>query len=749
MVSTRYTKILIANTGGLFPAEWIYPADDLFPVEAGVREITNIVAGSLKLDEMIAERTPQFGQLYSSKFECKVYLEDDLSGKNIAVYQENEGVLHGVFFGKIDSCKTDRVGTDRTIVAYDPAYELREINVATWWEQFWSDKETATLKQVRDSLTTYLQISSEDVTLPNDDLVVTKTVSLSTCTFQQMLKMICELNCCFPHVNRNGNLDYIILNTDDTPTDLDGRYEWTNSNFEEYTTTEIDGVQFFDSGNQLKYTVGNSENAYPIAKNIFLYDKPTSVLISVGNTILDYLSELTYNPANIKMIISDMTFRLGDYVTAEGHNFYIFQNSISGQQFIEQTIKAQGDRQLYSGASHMEYGDFILNEKISRVIANVEEFYTEYTNYAQQTTTKINQNADRIEFQAGKLSNYQGSYIPTTSNSPASSWNTDAKKEAHEGEIFYNPTTRKYYKWGKVNNVWTWAETTDINVARNLSSQLSIESGKITIGTGRLEINAENFTLDVDGNMTANSATLKNANIISTTTQGAGIDVNATNGKIIFLYNDNEIATIVAKKVGNYFHLDVTSDDYISVNADKDVNINADRDINLNAGRHIDIKATDNLDLSSGQPMTFISDSYITIQSTTGVINIVAEDNIDLSGDNGASLSSNAQTNISGEYVSINATNGISAISDSMSLYTNDAKVDINSDTVDIYGYNGVNIDCNGRDFNPNGRINASAGITVSYGLDIDCGISWEGYSLSKGTVTDYYGDSINVVCWD
>ena len=575
MVSTRYTKILIANTGGLFPAEWIYPADDLFPVEAGVREITNIVAGSLKLDEMIAERIPQFGQLYSSKFECKIYLEDDLSGKNIAVYQEDEGVLHGVFFGKIDSCKTDRVGTDRTIVAYDPAYELREINVATWWEQFWSDRETATLKQVRDSLTRYSQISSEDVTLPNDDLVVTKTVSLSTCTFQQMLKMICELNCCFPHVNRNGNLDYIILNTDDTPTDLDELYEWTNSNFEEYTTTEIDGVQFFDSGDQLKYTVGNSENAYPVSKNIFLYDKPTSVLQSVGNTMLGYLEDLTYNPASIKMIISDMTFRLGDYVTAEGHNFYIFQNSISGQQFIEQTIKAQGDRQLYSGASHMEYGDFILNEKISRVIANVEAFYTEYTNYAQQTTTKINQNADRIEFQAGKLSNYQGSYIPTTSNSPAVSWNTDAKKAEHENEIFYNPSTGKYYKWEKTNNVWGWTETTDINVARNLSSQLSIESGQIVLESGRLIVETGNFQLDENGILTATGAILENAVIESK--RGAGVEIQSMgidSAKISF-NDDDAYINYQKSRWGGRQHT------YLYLNSSEEILITADEDLSL------------------------------------------------------------------------------------------------------------------------------------------------------------------------
>ena len=128
----------------------------------------------------------------------------------------------------------------------------------------------------------------------------------------------------------------------------------------------------------------------------------------------------------------------------------------------------------------------------------------------------------------------------------------------------------------------------------------------------------------------------------------------------------------------------------------------------------------------------------------------MAEDNIDLSGDNGASLSSNAQTSVSGESVSIGATNGTTAISsnDSVSLYTNDASVNINSDTVDIFGYNGVNIDCNGRDFNPNGRINASAGITVNYGLDIDCGITWGSETLYKDYFYDQDGNRINIVSW-
>ena len=572
MVLTRQTKIFIADENILFPSEMLYPANNIIP---GLREITNIIEGSMKLDELIVESTPQFGQLYSSKFECGIYLEMDLSGKSIAVYQEDNNVLHSIFLGKVDSCKTDRVGTDRTIIAYDLAYTTGSINVAPWWETFWSTREAATLKQLRDSLLGYVGVSGDDVTLPNDTIEVHKNVILSTCTFQQMLKMICELNCCFPHISRSGNMEYILIDGEETPVDLEGRYEWTNSNFEEYHTSQITGVQFFDSGDQLKYTVGEYENAYPINKNFLLYDANTTTLIDVGTTMLARLSKFAYTPASIKMIISDMTLHLGDCVSAEGCRFYIFQNSLSGSQLIEQTIKANGDEYLYKGAAHLKYGEWVLNEKIARVVQTVEEFYTEYTDYARQTTTRINQNADKIEFQAGKLSNYQGSYIPTASNSPANTWNTDDKKEAHEGEIFYNPSTGKYYKWGKVNNVWTWTETTDINVARNLSSQLSIESGKITIGTGRLEINAENFTLDTDGNMTANSATLRNANIISTTTQGSGIDVNASNGKIIFLYNDAEIATIMAeRRYGYRATLSIASDYDIELSAGDRVSIN-------------------------------------------------------------------------------------------------------------------------------------------------------------------------------
>ena len=97
IVSTRETFIWVTEDGGLYPSNHIFPSDDLYPRDAGLKQVTNIVAGSLKLEGHICEKIPQLGQLYASKFECQVYLEEDLKGKYIQVYQSDNGVERTLF----------------------------------------------------------------------------------------------------------------------------------------------------------------------------------------------------------------------------------------------------------------------------------------------------------------------------------------------------------------------------------------------------------------------------------------------------------------------------------------------------------------------------------------------------------------------------------------------------------------------------------------------------------------------------
>ena len=411
MIADRETHILISDEG-LFPAEYIYPSDDLFPEDPSLRQVSNIVAGSLKLDELISENIPQFGQMFASKFECTVYLEEDLSGKFIHVYQVKDGVSSDVFAGKIDSCKLDKVGTDRKLIAYDLAYERGQQNIADWWERFWYGRQTATLKQVRESLLSSVGLVYEQVELPNDNMTVTKTVSLTSCTMTAMLRMICELNYCFPHLDRTGYMTFIMLNTEPDPEDikdLTNQYEGLNSTFEDFTTSTITGVQFYDSDSELKYTYGATDNAYPIKQNIFLYDRPTSVLDTIGRQMMDYFSEFSYTPATVKMIIGEMDLQLGDYVHTEKGDFYVMENSYSGSQFFEQTIRAKGQELLYGGTPNFDYNEIILSEKIARVRQTVEAFEVEYADFKEDTQANFEVTADSISSEVSRAQRAESS----------------------------------------------------------------------------------------------------------------------------------------------------------------------------------------------------------------------------------------------------------------------------------------------------------------------------------------------------
>ena len=409
IVSQRQTHILVADEDGLYPAQTVIPADDLFPVDPNLTDITNIVAGSLKLSELIAEKVPQFGQMYASKFECKVYLTDDLKSKFIQVYQLDGDVYKAVFTGLIDSCKLDKLGTDRTIVAYDYGYTKGKLNVAEWWTQFWTGKETSTtLKACRDSMLTWAGITFENVELPNDSLQITKTVDLTSCTLTTMLKMMCELSYCFPHFDRTGELKFILLNLEPEVIDLTDKYEWAKSTFEEYVTSEITGVQFYDSGSELKYTYGETDNAYPVRQNIFLYDRPTTVLDSVAQQFMEYLSEFTYTPASVKMIISDLDLELGQYIHTEKGNFYILRNTLSGAQLYEQTLKAEGQSVLYGGTPNFDYNEVVLNERIARVKQTVEAFEVDYEDFKEGTAANFQVTSEAISSEVSRATTAEG-----------------------------------------------------------------------------------------------------------------------------------------------------------------------------------------------------------------------------------------------------------------------------------------------------------------------------------------------------
>ena len=281
--------------------------------EIDVRHIS-IESGSLLLEEILCEGNIVFGETNATRFEATIYNLVDVSGLKIKVYQtDNEGNNRkNLFEGYVDSCKQDKAGYYRNLVAYDALYSIGNANVAGWWLQFWSNRKTATLKELRESLCVWVNLVYDtSVSLHNDDFVCSKTATLSSVSFNTMLRWICEIQCTIPHIDRDGVLRFISLSNQPI-IDITDEYEYGSSEFEGFVTAPIDTVELYDYDNALVATT-NSTGAVP-SKNIYTI-KDNSLLFSLVDdginnsasafvrSYLTQISQIRYTPCDINMIV--------------------------------------------------------------------------------------------------------------------------------------------------------------------------------------------------------------------------------------------------------------------------------------------------------------------------------------------------------------------------------------------------------------------------------------------------------------
>lgn len=419
-LDTRQTHIWVSGYQALYPRNDLFPDDDLFPSDRGVYLSNNIVAGTMKLDEIIVDGEQiVFGNLYSNKFEVQIYGEIvvdgepvnvgdyDFSNQFIYVFQEDDGVYKQIFTGKVDSCKRNRDGYDKQIVAYDSAYLYNNQNIAPWWEDFWDAKgagATATLGELRLSLLEYVGVRYSRVVLPNDSISIKKTVDLSSFSFGSCLRMMCEINCCFPHFSRDNILEFVVLDEEANAKNIENLYEAPSTTFEEFETQPITGIQFLNSDGELKYRVGTDANVYTVnGDNILLLDCDTAQLIAIGTNMLSYVSDLSYRPVTIKMVVGDLSYNLGDRLVTSQGTHYILQNSYSGPQFVEQEIRCDGQETIKEAGRTLDTTTLVLNQRIAKVVFDVEHFETEFTEYKEEIdgtltelSSSISQNSTAI-----------------------------------------------------------------------------------------------------------------------------------------------------------------------------------------------------------------------------------------------------------------------------------------------------------------------------------------------------------------
>lgn len=325
---------------------------DTFTVyDTAVTPGLGISSGSMSLEEILCDTELEFGAYNSNKFEVQMYgLENDVSGYTIEVWDEaTPGVANRkyIFKGIIDSATTDNSNVYRQIVAYDKMFYVRDVDVAAWWENYWDRlpepttegaPKTTTMSALRETLTGYVGLDVVVTTLPNDTLTITKFTSFTSVKFGTLLKMICEVQCCFPNINRRGYMEYVQLGT--TATSLSDKYDTKKCQFEDYTTKLITGINVFSSSDSLVQSYGTEGNCYPISGNIFLLSLDATALQSALQVMYNAISSIQYVPAVVPLIISDYEYHLGQKISTDRGVHYILNQSLSGSVLIDQTLNS-------------------------------------------------------------------------------------------------------------------------------------------------------------------------------------------------------------------------------------------------------------------------------------------------------------------------------------------------------------------------------------------------------------------------
>ena len=140
------------------------------------------------------------------------------------------------------------------------------------------------------------------------------------------------------------------------------------------------------------------------------------------------------------------------------------------QVFVKEPVPPYEVNDLYfTGAeilvcvSSRETGDYNASDWTKKDNYTDDTALTEFIqNVYTDDIAKIQESLD------GQIMTYFYDYTPTLDNLPASDWKTEEDRTNHEGDLFYNKTDKRSYRFFKKDNEWTWDLVLDPEVNKAL-----------------------------------------------------------------------------------------------------------------------------------------------------------------------------------------------------------------------------------------------------------------------------------------
>lgn len=327
----------------------------------------SIVSESLSLTEELEQNhNLTFTGCIASRLSLKVRaLTQDVRGQKVVVtIQIGTDTPLPLFIGRIDS--QDNLSHRDVLTAleaYDDLVRVNNTDVKAWYDSL---TFPMTVAAFRASFWSYLGITEELTTLPNDSLSMTKTITDEVINAGKIAKWICQLNARYGRINRAGNFEYVKLTpiteglypandlypADNLyPSDENFNAEFTGGTYntvqyEPFKTAPITGVYIWDMGGINQGQAGTAGNVLSIA------DNPLAWAVNMATAAANIYAEVydvQFIPAQISAIGLPY-METGDIVAIHTDEnmvrTYILSRTLNGIQALTDSFRSDSDEYL-------------------------------------------------------------------------------------------------------------------------------------------------------------------------------------------------------------------------------------------------------------------------------------------------------------------------------------------------------------------------------------------------------------------
>ena len=472
----------------------------------------DIVSESMEISESLCSGTElRFGSCEASVFKLRIIGNViPLIGETFTVSMYIGDIAEPFTLGtyKVTSDKPTADRKFRDIVAHDAIYDIINADVAAWYNGILPGKDsTTTLRAFRDSFAAHFGVEQEEITLPNDEMVVTKTIEAEELSGKDVLFAICEINGCFGHIGRNGKMQYIVLeefveglfpsNELFPAEDLFPRgtgdisaHCYDGCKYEDFTTKRIGKLQIRQEENDIGCIIGNGENGYIVESNFLVYGKGAAELEAIGQKLFDVISVVWYRPATVQAI-GNPCLEVGTGIRVctqyEIVETYILERTLKGIHALSDSYEAQGVETYSENVNSVQKSIVQIKGKMNILTRTAEETRSQLIDLDRSLSSQITQTAEEISAEVKRAQSAEANLSIRADQISSSVSNVESSLSSQITQL--SEEISLCVTSGEVQSM--------INVSLD---NITVEAEQINLN-GYVKSGGGNFTIDENGNL--------------------------------------------------------------------------------------------------------------------------------------------------------------------------------------------------------------------------------------------------------